>query len=164
MQYLQTKYWRNKDKYIQFHSNLYDIDYFNVAVHIRRGDITDGHRMQSNDFYIELMKYIFRQQIKLNATRITSFNIYSQSKGFNKSDFEASLKEDYNAYLRNHRLFNVSYFIDYPLTVTFHGFVIADAFIMSPSALSWAAAIFSSSIASLDLCRYKLETREKTTL
>ena len=146
LKYLQIKYWKNKNQYIHIHSDLYDIDYFNVAVHVRRGDIMNEKRKSlTNNFYIELIKYIFKQQIKLNKTRVVSFNIYSQHKGFNKSEFESDLKKENNAFLLQHQLFEISYFIDYPLILTFHAFVISDSFIMSPSALSWAAAIFSNS-------------------
>ena len=133
---LKEKYFQNKNKFSKF----YHINTFNVAVHVRRGDVNDGSNhpnLSPNSHFIKAMDDIFNiyqgLNIKNNKTGI-KFHIFSDSKS------PLSMDE----YSRN-GTYNVTFYINSDWKESFHAFVIGDALIMSKSTYSWTAAFFSSS-------------------
>ena len=130
---------------------IYDKNAYNVAVHIRRGDLYEKEywkrKLLDDEYYLIIMKYLFDKQLLLfdNDSKQILFHIYTEKIGFNQTNFERLLMMKYYE-MFEHKLFNIKYHISIPLNMTFHGFVISDAFIMSRSALSWSAGVLSKSL------------------
>ena len=110
-------------------SNIYLKDRFNIAIHIRRGDVsikTHVSRYTSNMVYIELLK-----RIKIPSKTFT-VHIFSQG---NESDFkEFSTIND------------VKYHLNTNIEETFHCLVKADLLIICKSSFSYCAALLNENM------------------
>jgi hypothetical protein len=134
---LRDKYWRTRKK------NPIEIPFprgkLNIACHVRRGDIMKqgkdspdlqnykGRRL-ANEYFIKIIREI--QKNLLNHT----FNVHIFSQG-NFSEF-SEFQE----------LENVIFHLDETPSTTFHGMVVADILILSPSSFSYKAGIISKGI------------------
>jgi len=140
--HLRAKYFGNKQRL-----SVYGDEYFNIAVHVRRGDLVLGaeKRMLPLSYYIHLMQYLFGNVSEADARgRVLLFHIYSEWN-FETEEFRTLLgNESFAAMVRSER-FQIEYRLNMELAHTFHGLVTADALIMSQSSLSWSAAILSPS-------------------
>lgn len=128
-------------------TTLFDSQYFNVAVHVRRLNSVDT-RMAGADtphsYYLGLMNHI-RATRGATATatatatdkRPLRFHIYSQTTS---TDTEAIFKETYcgNDDTELH--------LNGDVLPTFHGMVFADALICSGSSFSYCAAFLSNGV------------------
>ena len=110
-------------------SNIYLKDRFNIAIHIRRGDVsnkTHVSRYTSNIVYIELLK-----KIKIPSKTFT-IHIFSQG---DESDFkEFSTIND------------VKYHLNTNIEETFHCLVKADLLIICKSSFSYCAALLNENM------------------
>lgn len=123
MQFIKKCFWENKNK------NWFNNGKMNVAVHIRRENPIDkgmaGERATTpNSYYLNIINHIRKKY----ADKKLLFHIYSQGNPIFFKDFE---NEDTVLYL------------DHDLIESFFGMVSADIFIMSPSSLSYSAALIS---------------------
>jgi len=109
------KYYYSTEKLI-----IGDID---IAIHIRRGDVTKGNRYIDNSFYKEL---ITRLKVKYPNSKITIF-----SEG-NYEDFK-DLGLEENSFMLNMDIF-----------VTFHSLVCAKVLIQSYSSFSYCAGLINT--------------------
>jgi hypothetical protein len=121
MDFIKKCYWENKDK------NFFNNNKFNVAIHIRRENPIDrglaGDRATTpNSYYLNIMNRI-RQKHKDIV-----FHVYSQG------DIKKFMD------LSNH---DVKFYINYDIIETFKGLVAANALVISPSSLSYVAALLS---------------------
>lgn len=115
----------------------YSKDHFNIAVHLRRGDIVIGQtngdpnltmRWLSNDYYSHVLDNML-PLVKKQTTRPIHIYIFSQGK---KSDFPELEKFD-----------NVHFFLDLNPESTFLSFVYADMLITSKSSFSYKPALLN---------------------
>jgi hypothetical protein len=125
MHFIKNCYWQNKTK------NYFNNDNINVAIHIRRENLRDngqaGARATTpNRYYLNIMNAI---RDKYNpAGKELLFHIYSQGQieqfaGLNGSD--------------------VKFYLNYDIVETFKGMVSAEILVISPSSLSYVAALIS---------------------
>lgn len=107
----------------------FDYSYFNIAIHIRRfNNKVDKHLKETpinDEIYIEIIKYLRTVHQK------PMFHIYSQG---NIGDFQCYQSKD------------VIFHINESLEKTFVDMVFADALVVSPSALSYTAALLSNNV------------------
>lgn len=118
---VKDDFWQNKDK------NVFNNDFFNIAVHIRRfnkHDIRIEGSDTPNEYYLNKMNNL-RQKYK---DKKLLFHIYSQGN-----------IEDFIKYNANDTILK----INMNLFDTFKEMVGADALIMSKSSFSYTAAILS---------------------
>jgi hypothetical protein len=99
------------------------VDNIDIAIHIRRGDVTKGNRYIDNSFYKQL---IIQLQAKYPNYKITIF-----SEG-NYEDFK-DLGLDENSFMLNMDVF-----------VTFHSLVCAKVLIQSYSSFSYCAGLLNT--------------------
>ena len=131
---IRNKYWKAREK------NPIDIylrkDRLNIACHIRRGDILNindkseefKNRWLGNEYFIKII-----QKIKSVLTnRDIDIHLFSQGDIADFSDFK--------------KLGNVLYHLDEDVHQTFHGMVISDILILSPSSFSYKAGMISKAI------------------
>lgn len=98
---------------------------FDIAIHIRRGDVKNGMRYTDNKTYL---KYI-----KMLISKYPTYTIGIYSEG-NESDF------------RILKLPRVTFRLNLNLINTFHELVTAKILLMSKSSFSYSAAILSNGI------------------
>lgn len=123
MRFIKDCFWKNKDK------NYFNNYRLNVAVHIRRENSHDrgqaGDRATThNNYYLTIMDYL-REKYK---NRDILFHIYSQG---DLDKFKDLTNDD------------VKFYLDYDIVESFIGMVAADVLIISPSSLSYVAALLS---------------------
>lgn len=115
----------------------YSLDHFNVAVHLRRGDITIGQingdpnltmRWLSNDYYTNVLDNVL-PLVKNKTKKQIHIYIFSQGK---KSDFPELEKYE-----------NVHFYLDLNPESTFLSFVYADMLITSKSSFSYKPALLN---------------------
>ena len=107
----------------------YDIEYTNVALHIRRPNKVDplSYRTNTpNSYYLEIMNYV---RSTYTGSKPLRFHIYSQGE---KDAFKELYGED------------VFFFLDTNLCDTFSGLVFADILSISASSFSYSAALLSN--------------------
>lgn len=117
-------------------SKIYNKDKFNVAIHIRRGDVSsEKHtsRYTSNTIYMSLL-----QKIKIPTNNFV-LHIFSQG---NKNDFKefSTLKD-------------VQYHLDTDVKEAFHCLVKADLLIVCKSSFSYCAALLNENMVNGDLIK-----------
>ncbi len=124
---IQHKYAQSSEK-----PDLYfDPVKINVAIHIRRGDVTqeDSKRYTSNRFVLSITKGISSTLKDLGKEPV--FHIYSQGD-----------EEKFVGLVEDGTVFHLN---ECPFT-TFHHMVSADVLVMAKSSFSYSAALFSSGI------------------
>jgi hypothetical protein len=125
MNFIKNCFWENKDKSRNFFNN----NKFNVAIHIRRENNIDkglaGDRVTTpNSYYLNIMN-IIREKYK---DKEILFHIYSQGNILNFKDFANS---------------DVYFHINDDIIDNFICMVAADILVISPSSLSYVAALIS---------------------
>ena len=136
---LRKKYYQNKDSSSTFYKSGNNT--FNVAVHVRRGDIdtinngTVFKNLSPNSHYIKAMDDIYHMFNCCRSETNIEFHIFSDSK--------IALPAD--EYSRN-GIYNIIWHINEDWKKSFHSLVVSDALIMSKSTYSWTAAILSASL------------------
>ena len=126
IQFFKDCFWKNKDR------NYFKNNKINIAVHIRRENFADkgqcGDRGTTpNKYYLRIMDEI---RYKYKSQQL-HFHIYSQG---DQSKFKDLEKED------------VTFYLNEEITKTFIGLVAANIVIISPSSLSYVAALLSDGI------------------
>lgn len=112
----------------------FDVNSYNVAVHIRRRNIMDDREsFLVNDYYFGVMNDILKKYP--NAL----FHIYSQANS-KICDYSSIVPHGFEGFEK----YSCTFHLDEPVEDTFHGMVMADALIMCDSSLSYAAAILSN--------------------
>lgn len=115
----------------------YNDEHFNIAVHLRRGDIVIGQtngdpnltmRWLSNDYYTNVLDNIL-PLVKKQTAKPVHIYIFSQGK---KTDFTELEKYD-----------NVHFYLDLNPESTFLSFVYADLLITSKSSFSYKPALLN---------------------
>ena len=124
----------------------YQPEYFNIAVHIRRGDLLPGRqfsdlatRMLPDSWYLAILDLIVRTTHRPLAIHIFSegkHGVYQSEKGepFSWTQYFA------------HRGHSVTEHIDTPFLETFHHLLYADLFIGSKSGMSHLAGMLGSAV------------------
>ena len=127
MDFIKKCFWQNKER------NFFDINKLNIAVHIRRENKQDilvggaGPRATTpNTYYLKIMNSI-REKYK-DSNKELLFHIYSQG---DMTQFEELVKDD------------VKFYLNYDIIKSFTGMVSADILVISPSSLSYVAAMIS---------------------
>jgi hypothetical protein len=125
MDFIKKCFWGNKDK----SSNFFNNNKFNVAIHIRRENHIDkglaaGRVTTPNSYYLNIMN-IIREKYK---DKEILFHIYSQGDLLNFRDFTNS---------------DVYFHINDDIIDNFICMVAADILVISPSSLSYVAALIS---------------------
>jgi hypothetical protein len=123
MKFIKKCFWENKDK------NFFNNNKLNVAIHIRRENYIDkgvaGDRVTTpNSYYLNIMNAI-REKYK---DKDILFHIYSQGDIINFIDLVEN---------------DVIFYINYDIIETFKGLVSAELLVISPSSLSYVAALIS---------------------
>eukprot|EP01083_Nonionella_stella_P303217 1048727_1 len=143
-QYLRTSYDSNK-QHLDVYRSVHHC--FNVALHIRRGDLVDHAKLSKllmpDIYFTTIMNYLFWKRIQINASQPVMFHVHSQSN-FDGEEFE-NLLQTTQMEMFSHPQFMIKYYLGTALNLTFHGLVTADAFVASRSDLSYSAAILSRS-------------------
>lgn len=106
---------------------LWNQSSFNIAVHIRRGDV----HSETTDRWVEPQDILRCVASVLKRHPSSSLHVYSEGS-------KSSL-----SYLDE---FNPVFHLESDLKSTFHHMVMADAFIMAKSSLSWSASFISTGI------------------
>jgi hypothetical protein len=116
----------------------FDPSNFNIAIHVRRGDITIGQlnkhpnliiRWQENDYFINVLTKVLE-----NITTDKKIQIYLFSQG---------KKEDFQEF---HKFDNITYCLDMNAQDSFMHMVFADLLITSKSSFSYKPALLSNGI------------------
>lgn len=123
MEFIKKCFWNNKQK------NFFGNNKINIAIHIRRENLHDngraGERITTpNNYYLRVMNLI-RDKYK---DKELLFHIYSQG---NISNFIDLANND------------VKFYLNYDIDKSFIGMVAADILVISPSSLSYVAALIS---------------------
>jgi hypothetical protein len=123
MKFIKDCFWKNKNK------NYFNNNKFNVAIHIRRENLHDkglaGERATTpNSYYLNIMNSIRKKY----DNKELLFHVYSQGI---MNDFKDLIADD------------VKFYINYDIIETFKGLVAANALVISPSSLSYVAALIS---------------------
>lgn len=117
---------------------FYSKEDFNIAVHIRRGDIVAGaqngdagflFRWQNNEYFVNVLSEVLKT---LSTSRPVVIHLFSQGK---KEDFQEFDQFD-----------NIRYHLDIDPCNTFLHFVRADLLITSKSSFSYKPALLSDGI------------------
>ena len=117
---------------------IYSNDNFNIAVHVRRGDITAGitnkgpnllMRWQTNDYFV---KVLTRTLIIIQPSKPAHIYIFSQSTKEDLSEFN--------------EFENVHYCLDMNAQDSFLHMVYADVLVTSKSSFSYKPALLSNGI------------------
>jgi len=125
-----------KNKFYNYFKNNYK-NYnksksFNIALHIRRGDVSKDKneiRFTNNLYYL----YIIKNIIKILDSKNIEINIHLYSQGT-----ECDFKE--------FKDFNIVYHLDECLFTTFYNLIESDMLVMSKSSLSYSAALLNENI------------------
>lgn len=123
LKFIKKCFWENKTK------NIFNNNCINIAVHIRRNNIHDkgqaGERITTtNEYYLKIMNHI---RNKYNHKQL-KFHIYSQG---NLENFNILQKDD------------VVFHLNEDICKTFIELVSAEILVISPSSLSYSAALIS---------------------
>lgn len=117
---------------------IYSKEYFNIAIHVRRGDITIGQlnknpnlllRWQDNDYFIKVLENVIE-----HISPLKPFKVYLFSQG-NKSDFADFDKFEH-----------IEFCLDMGAKDSFLHMVYADLLITSKSSFSYKPALLSNGI------------------
>ena len=125
MDFIKKCFWQNKKP-----SN-FDNDKLNISVHIRRENVHDkgaaGQRVTTaNSYYLNIMNNL-REKYK-DSNKELLFHIYSQG---DITQFQELVNDD------------VKFYLNYDIIESFIGMVSADILVISPSSLSYVAAMIS---------------------
>uniref|UniRef100_A0A6C0C5V2 Glycosyltransferase n=1 Tax=viral metagenome TaxID=1070528 RepID=A0A6C0C5V2_9ZZZZ len=102
------------------------IENIDIAIHIRRGDVTNGvlkDRYTPNSYYNEIIKFLNRKYPNYNITILSEGNV----NDFNELNGK-----------------NISFKLNTSIAETFHSFVSAKILITAKSSFSYCAAILNS--------------------
>lgn len=124
----RDKYWSKRQKSPVI-SHFSDTD-INVAVHIRRCDVTPqkyAYRFQSNDYYFKVLQHV------LSIYPQAKIHIYSDTKSMNEFPQFVALQ-------------NVEYHLQTNVFETFHAFVSADILVMDRGSFSLIAAYLARGV------------------
>lgn len=122
----------------QHNQLVYDKDHFNIAVHVRRGDITLGQlnknpnlvmRWQDNDYFINVLGQVLAN---LNTEKPISIYLFSQGKPEDFPEFQ--------------NIDNLKFCLDMGAIDSFLHMVYADLLITSKSSFSYKPALLSNGI------------------
>lgn len=124
MKFIKECFWKNKDR------DFFKNGKMNVAIHIRRENADDkgqaGERVTTpNSYYLNIMN-----KIRKNYHNI-QFHLYSQGE---VSQFEDLINDD------------VDFHLNADIIDSFIGMVAANILVISPSSLSYVAALVSDGI------------------
>ena len=132
---LRRKYWARRDRYPIV--NTFESSKINIAVHIRRGDVVKWKqektanwqaRWLDNSYFINILTKI-KQVLQ---DRSIAIHIYSQGSVDNFEEFK--------------QFSEVVFHLDEDAFQTFHGMVLSDILVTSPSDFSYIAGILSEGI------------------
>ena len=110
--------------------NHYNSNKFNIALHIRRGDVQPNYnegRYTSNEFYLEQMKYLSETY----AEKDILFHIYSEGS---ESEFECFKNP------------NIVLHLNEDVKTTFIGLIVSDVLVQSKSSFSYVAGLLTNGI------------------
>lgn len=120
----------------QFDRLLYSKDFFNIAVHLRRGDIVTGKsgtklqmRWQGNDYFINVLATVL---CKIKTNKEVAIYLFSQGERKEFLDFEV--------------FDNVNFCLNNNVQESFMHMVYADLLITSKSSFSYKPALLSNGI------------------
>jgi hypothetical protein len=125
----------------QYDKLLYSKEYFNIAVHVRRGDIMFGQknrnpnllmRWQHNDYFVNILTKVIRELKKLNTEKQIEIYLFSQGETKDFSNFA--------------KFENLHFCLDWSPEKTFLHMVFADLLITSKSSFSYKPALMSNGI------------------
>lgn len=117
---------------------IYSKEYFNIAIHVRRGDITIGQlnnnpnlvlRWQDNDYFIKVLENVIEN---IKSSKPIKIFLFSQG-----------LKSDFNEF---EKFENLEYCLDMGAKDSFLHMVYADVLITSKSSFSYKPALLSNGI------------------
>lgn len=114
------------------YDNGYETGKTNIAIHIRRGDVSktdEPHRFTDNSRYVKLLDLV----VTAIRNRGQEFSIHLFSEG---------AKDDFGDFSH----LPISYHLNENTFKTFHGLVSADILIMSKSSFSYVAALLSKGV------------------
>ena len=114
-------------------STLFDSNYHNVAVHVRRPNSNDCRVDGTNvidEYYLNVIKYIRNHH---TGDKPLLFHIYSQGA-----------VDAYHEYTNNHD--DTVLHLNEDVLITFHGLVFADTLVTSASSFSYTAALLSNGV------------------
>ena len=117
---------------------IYSKDFFNIAIHVRRGDIVAGSlagdsgmtfRWQSNDYFVNVLSEVLKI---MQFDRPVAIHLFSQGKQDDFQDFS--------------RFENIQYHLDMTPRDSFLHMVYADLLITSKSSFSYKPALLNKGI------------------
>ena len=117
---------------------IFDASHFNIAVHIRRGDINIGQqngnsnltsRWQNNDYYVNALNNVLKG---LSQNKTISIYLFSQGEVDDFADFQ--------------QFASINYCLDMSARQSFLHMVYADLLITSKSSFSYKPALLSNGI------------------
>jgi hypothetical protein len=117
-----------KNAFYQNKESIHDLNFLNIAVHVRRFNEHDTRKdsIQSDDYFLKVINHIRKEHPEPKI-----FHIYSQGK---EEDFSNFKEEDMRLHLNE------------SVESTFISMATAQILVMSKSALSYCAAILSDGI------------------
>jgi hypothetical protein len=120
----KSSFWQN------INANHYNNNKFNIAIHIRRGDVQpdyNGGRYTSNEFYLKQMTYL----AEIYADKTILFHIYSEG-----SEEEFACFKTHNSVLH----------LNEDVKTTFIGLITSDVLVQSKSSFSYVAGLLTNGI------------------
>lgn len=132
---LRKKYWARRDRYPI--ANDFDSNKINVAVHVRRGDVVKWKQEQTANWQARWLdnSYFINVLIRLKEVlqnKLIAIHVYSQGELTEFAEFN--------------QFSEVTFHINEDAFQTFHGMVLADILVTSPSDFSYIAGILSQGI------------------
>ena len=132
---LRKKYWASRSKYPI--KNTFDSSKVNIAVHVRRGDVVKWKQEKTANWQARWLdnSYFVNVLIKIKQAlqdKPVAVHVYSQGSVDEFEEFK--------------QFPEVVFHLDEDAFQTFHGMVLADILIMSPSDFSYIAGILSKGI------------------
>jgi len=110
--------------------NHYKNDKFNIALHIRRGDVQldyNGGRYTSNEFYLTQMQYLSENYVDKDIL----FHIYSEG-----------VKEEFACFKTHNSVLH----LNEDVKTTFLGLIASDVLVQSKSSFSYVAGLLTNGI------------------
>ena len=133
---LKLKFYSAKSR--KYDKLIYSKEYFNIAIHVRRGDITIGQlnkhpnllmRWQNNDYFTKVLESVINS---INPSKPIKIFLFSQGDRSDFSDFD--------------KFKNIEFCLDMKAQDSFLHMVCADLLITSKSSFSYKPALLSKGI------------------